>query len=75
MINKNEAPFGFYAVDYDERLFGGCRNNCDLFNKNVPCPTNMIKCISSFRKDKTEVFYKARWWFKPILFILKLRSK
>lgn len=72
MINKNEAPFGYYAVDYDERLPGGCYSNCDLFNNNIPCLSNITKCKSSNRKDKTEVFFKACWWYKPILFIRKL---
>jgi hypothetical protein len=71
MLDKKEAPFGCYACESVDEL--DCKH-CDLLGLNNQCKARSARCRPVFREDKTEVFYKAKWWYKPILFILKLRS-
>jgi hypothetical protein len=78
MINKNEAPFGFYAVEYDKRcLRYDC--GCDCYHKYSSCYNTRFNCFKIDRKDGCSVIFKAKWWFKPIWvwFILfyRLRSE
>jgi hypothetical protein len=71
MVDKNEAPFGCYAVKSVNKR--GC-HNCDIDDICVNY-WRKVGCTVVFRKDETNVYFKARWWFKPILFILKLGGR
>jgi hypothetical protein len=64
MIDKNEAPFGFYAIKGIDGLY--CAN-CEL-PQYFPCSN----CFRFERRDKTFVNFKARWWYRPVLVIRKL---
>ena len=67
MIDKNDAPFGFYAVKRN----GPHCYNCDLKTDFIPCG----RCIGFIREDNESVKFKVRWWYKPILFIRRFKRK
>ena len=79
MVDKNEAPFGFYAVEHRHNVqqSSPCYD-CDFWSSGT-CGRNTVSCFLQNRADDRSVVFKSRWWFKPIVvamvIIHRLRRK